>query len=90
MLGVFNKNTGQYKTALSNEGDIVCDLTMGSGSTGVAAMNTSRNFIGIEKDDHYFEIAQKRLEEAVKSNSNTSHFLIKNRWQKMPPSYLKI
>lgn len=58
----------------SNEGDIICDLTMGSGSTGVAAMNTSRNFIGIEKDDHYFEIAQKRIEEAVKSNSNTSQF----------------
>lgn len=58
----------------SNEGDIVCDLTMGSGSTGVAAMNTGRKFIGIEKDDHYFEIAQKRIEEAVKSNSNISHF----------------
>lgn len=50
----------------SNKGDIVCDLTMGSGSTGVAAMNTGRNFIGIEKDDHYFEVAKKRIETAVK------------------------
>lgn len=58
----------------SNAGDTVCDLTMGSGSTGVAAMNTGRNFIGIEKDTHYFEVARKRIEDAVKSNSNTSQF----------------
>jgi site-specific DNA-methyltransferase (adenine-specific) len=45
----------------SNEGDLVVDLTMGSGSTGVAAKNTNRNFIGIEKDEKYFKIAQKRL-----------------------------
>lgn len=51
----------------SNAGDTVCDLTMGSGSTGVAAMNTGRNFIGIEKDDHYFEIAKNRMESAAKS-----------------------
>ncbi len=50
----------------SNEGDTICDLTMGSGSTGVASMNTGRNFIGIEKDTHYFEIAKKRIEYAVK------------------------
>ncbi len=50
----------------SNEGDTVCDLTMGSGSTGVAAMNTGRKFIGIEKDDHYFEVAKKRIEDAAK------------------------
>jgi site-specific DNA-methyltransferase (adenine-specific) len=37
---------------------------MGSGSTGVACINTNRNFIGIEKDDTYFEIAKKRIEEA--------------------------
>jgi len=47
----------------SNEGDLVVDLTMGSGSTGVACINTNRNFIGIEKDDKYFEIAKKRIEE---------------------------
>jgi len=45
----------------SNECDLVVDLTMGSGSTGVACKNTNRNFIGIEKDDKYFEIAEKRI-----------------------------
>ena len=47
----------------SNEGDLVVDLTMGSGSTGIACLNTKRNFIGIEKDDTYFEVAKKRIEE---------------------------
>jgi DNA modification methylase len=47
----------------SNENDLVVDLTMGSGSTGVAAKNTNRNFIGIEQDDSYFEIAKKRINE---------------------------
>jgi site-specific DNA-methyltransferase (adenine-specific) len=45
----------------SNEGDSVVDLTMGSGSTGVACKNTNRNFIGIEMDDNYFDIATKRI-----------------------------
>lgn len=45
----------------SNEGDNVVDLTMGSGSTGVACVNTNRNFIGIEMDDNYFEVATKRI-----------------------------
>ena len=45
----------------SNENDLVVDLTMGSGSTGVAAKNTNRNFIGIEMDDNYFDIATKRI-----------------------------
>ena len=49
----------------SNEGDTVCDLTMGSGSTGVAAINTGRNFIGIEKDAGYFKIAQERITQAI-------------------------
>ena len=45
----------------SNEGDLVVDLTMGSGSTGVACKNTNRNFIGIEKDEAYFKIAEQRI-----------------------------
>lgn len=45
----------------SNENDLVVDLTMGSGSTGVAAKNTNRNFIGIELDDNYFNIATNRI-----------------------------
>lgn len=45
----------------TNEGSTVLDFTMGSGSTGVACMNTGRRFIGIEKDDGYFEIAKKRI-----------------------------
>lgn len=53
----------------SNENDIVLDNTMGSGSTGVACINTKRNFIGIEKDDKYFEIAKKRIEEHLTTAS---------------------
>lgn len=48
----------------SNENDLVVDLTMGSGSTGVACVNTKRNFIGIEKDGNYFNIAEQRIKEA--------------------------
>lgn len=43
------------------EGETVLDFTMGSGSTGVAAKNLNRNFIGIEKDPKYFEIARERI-----------------------------
>ena len=48
----------------TNEGDTVLDFTMGSGSTGVACINTNRNFIGIELDQKYYNIAKSRLEEA--------------------------
>ena len=48
----------------TQEGDAVLDFTMGSGSTGVACINTNRNFIGIEMDDNYFNIAEKRIKEA--------------------------
>jgi len=46
----------------TNEGETVLDNCMGSGSTGVACVNTNRNFIGIELDDKYFEIAKERIE----------------------------
>ena len=49
----------------SDEGSVVFDGFMGSGSTGVACVNTNRNFIGIELDEGYFNIAKKRIEEAV-------------------------
>ena len=45
----------------SNEGDIILDFTMGSGTTGVACLNTNRKFIGIEADKNYFEIAKNRI-----------------------------
>jgi site-specific DNA-methyltransferase (adenine-specific) len=45
----------------TNENDTVLDFTMGSGSTGVACKNLNRNFIGIEKDDKYFDIAKQRI-----------------------------
>ena len=48
----------------TNEGETVLDFTMGSGSTGVAAKNLNRNFIGIELDDKYFNIAKERINEA--------------------------
>ena len=45
----------------TNENETVLDFTMGSGSTGVACVNTNRNFTGIEMDDNYFEVATKRI-----------------------------
>jgi site-specific DNA-methyltransferase (adenine-specific) len=48
----------------TDEGQTVLDFTMGSGSTGVACVNTGRNFIGIELDEGYFDIAQKRISDA--------------------------
>lgn len=52
----------------TNEGETVLDNCMGSGSTGVACINTNRNFIGYELDAKYFEIAEKRLNECIKTN----------------------
>lgn len=46
----------------SNEGETVLDFTMGSGSTGIACLNTNRNFIGCELDENYFNIAKDRIE----------------------------
>lgn len=48
----------------TNEGDLVLDFTMGSGTTGVACKNLNRNFIGIELDENYFNIAKERIENA--------------------------
>lgn len=71
----FNRETGLHPTqkpvslleylikTYSNEGEMILDNTMGSGSTGVACLNTNRKFIGIELDDNYFEIAKKRIED---------------------------
>ena len=49
----------------TNEGDTVLDNCMGSGSTGVAAVNTNRNFIGMELDENYFKIAQERISKTL-------------------------
>ena len=49
----------------TNEGEVVLDNCMGSGSTGVACVNTNRKFIGIELDEKYFDIAKKRIEESL-------------------------
>ncbi|MFZ4540129.1 DNA-methyltransferase [Propionivibrio sp.] len=51
----------------TNEGETVLDNTMGSGTTGVACINTGRKFIGIERDDKYFAIAKARIEAAIAS-----------------------
>jgi len=56
----------------TNEGDTILDFTMGSGTTGVAAINTNRNFIGIELDSEYFSIAESRINEV---NNKNRHFI---------------
>ena len=47
----------------SNENDVILDFTMGSGTTGIACLNTNRKFIGIENDYKYFNLAQSRIEQ---------------------------
>ena len=49
----------------SNEGDLILDNCMGSGTTGVACYNTNRHFIGIEKDETYFKLAKERIDNAM-------------------------
>jgi len=53
----------------TNEGETVLDFTMGSGTAGVACANLNRDFIGIEMDEGYFNIAQERIEKAHKDNA---------------------
>lgn len=69
----FNRQTGIHPTqkpvalmeylikTYTNESESVLDFTMGSGTTGAAARNLNRKFIGIEMDDHYFEVAKGRI-----------------------------
>ena len=69
----FNRDKGLHPTqkpvalieylikTYTNEGELVLDNAMGSGTTGIACLNTNRRFIGIEKDDKYFEIASNRI-----------------------------
>lgn len=52
----------------TNEGELVLDNTMGSGSTGVACVNLNRDFIGYELEQDYFDIATKRIDEAIKDH----------------------
>ena len=59
----------------TNEGDTVLDNCMGSGSAGVAAVNMCRNFIGIELDHGYFEIAQQRISEAAEQKAGEINVL---------------
>ena len=54
----------------SNEGDVVLDCFMGSGTTGKMAVLNNRNFIGIELDEVYFNIAKQRIDEAIKGGAN--------------------
>ena len=51
----------------TNENDTVIDCCMGSGSTGIVAIENNRNFIGIELDEKYFEIAKERIENVSNS-----------------------
>ena len=54
----------------TNEGELVLDNAMGSGTTGIACLNTNRRFIGIEKDDKYFEIASNRIKNHINNETN--------------------
>ena len=50
----------------TQEGETVLDFVMGSGTAGVACVNTGRKFIGIEKDEGYFKVARERIDDALK------------------------
>ena len=67
---LFDEAQTKYPNIYTNENETVLDNCMGSGSTGVACVNTNRNFIGIEKEEKYFNIAKERIKKA----SNISFF----------------
>lgn len=52
----------------TNEGELVLDSCVGSGTTAIAALNTKRNFIGFELDEHYFNVAQERIARHINEN----------------------
>lgn len=54
---------------VSSPNDVILDFCMGSGTTGVACVNTGRDFIGIEKDEHYFEIAYNRINQTLSNHT---------------------
>ena len=57
----------------TNENETVLDFTMGSGSTGVACLNTNRKFIGVELDENYFNIATDRINQVQEKHNATNH-----------------
>ena len=71
--GKYGKHPTQKPTALmeyliktyTNEGQVVLDFTMGSGTTGVACANTNRDFIGVELNEGYYELAKQRVDDAI-------------------------
>ena len=65
----------------TNEGQTVLDFTMGSGTTGVACMNTGRQFIGIERDEGYFKIAQTRLQVSDSPKAEPFDHTIPPAWE---------
>lgn len=63
----------------TNDGELVLDATMGSGSTGVAAINAGRRFIGFELDAHFFDVAQIRMKETSERRERTIHLMTKSK-----------
>lgn len=62
----------------TNNSEIVLDFVMGSGTTGVACLNTNRSFIGIEKDDHYFNVSVDRIRNKIKELNTDVELIIKD------------
>lgn len=68
----------------TNEGDTVMDNVMGSGTAGVACVRLNRNFIGIEKDADYFEVARKRIESEQENIESTLFYQAEKRQEPKP------